>query len=67
MFYRWPEKVEHIFQFHNSIFIYAFLCVAPRNERKKVNNEQNTTRFLVFYPFFVLVQHNRPEEKGKKL
>lgn len=61
MFYRWPEKVEHIFQFYNSIFIYAlFFGVAPRNGKrdreKHMNNEQITTRFLVFHPFFFSVR-----------
>ena len=56
MFYRWPEKVEHIFQFYNSIFIYAlFFSVAPRNGKREGTHEQraNYNSFSCFSSIFL--------------
>lgn len=59
MFYRWPEKVEHIFQFYNSIFIYALFRAnqweGKEREREKKTHEQraNYNSFSCFPSIFL--------------
>lgn len=57
MFYRWPEKVEHIFQFHNSIFIYA-LCQKKYQQQQQERANYNSFSCFPSIFRFVRVQQN---------